>query len=39
MLSSFPLSMEWLNVDLGSISSNNPTKGNYAILSTFLPEI
>lgn len=39
MLSSFPLAMEWLNVNLGSINSNNPTKGNFAIVSTFLPEI
>ena len=39
MLSSFPLSLEWLNVELGSINSTNPTKGNYAIISSFLPEI
>jgi periodic tryptophan protein 1 len=39
MLSSFPLSLEWLNVELGSIGSQNPAKGNYAIVSTFLPEI
>lgn len=39
MLSSFPLDVEWLRVNLGSINSNNPTKGNYAIVSSFLPEI
>ena len=39
MLSSFPLSIEWLDVSLGSISSGHPEKGNLAIVSTFLPEI
>jgi periodic tryptophan protein 1 len=39
MLSAFPLDIEWLKVNLGSINSNNPTKGNYAIVSSFLPEI
>jgi periodic tryptophan protein 1 len=39
MLSSFPLSLEWLNVNLGSSGSNNPMKGNYAIVASFLPEI
>jgi periodic tryptophan protein 1 len=39
MLSSFPLALEWLNTELGSIGSGNPGKGNYAIVSSFLPEI
>lgn len=39
MLSAFPLDIEWLKADLGSINSNNPSKGNYAIVSSFLPEI
>jgi periodic tryptophan protein 1 len=39
MLSAFPLDIEWLKVNLGSINSSNPTKGNYAIVSSFLPEI
>lgn len=39
MLSAFPLDIEWLKVSLGSINSNTPTKGNYAIVSSFLPEI
>jgi len=37
MLSAFPLDIQWLRVNLGSLSSNNPAKGNYAIVSTFLP--
>lgn len=39
MLSAYPLDIEWLKVNLGSINSNNPTKGNYAIVASFLPEI
>jgi periodic tryptophan protein 1 len=39
MLSAFPLHIEWLKVNLSSINSNNPTRGNYAIVSSFLPEI
>lgn len=39
MLSAFPLDIEWLKVNLGSINSNAPTKGNYAIVSSFLPDI
>ena len=39
MLSAFPLAIEWLNVDLGSFQGNQATKGNYAIVSTFLSEI
>lgn len=39
MLSAFPLDIKWLKVSLGSINSGNPTKGNYAIVSSFLPEI
>jgi periodic tryptophan protein 1 len=39
MLSAFPLHIEWLKVNLGSINDNNPTRGNYAIVSSFLPEI
>lgn len=39
MLSSFPLDIEWLRVDLGSIGSNEHKKGNYAIVGSFLPEI
>lgn len=39
MLSAFPLDIEWLKVSLGSISSGTPTKGNFAIVSSFLPEI
>lgn len=39
MLSAFPLDIEWLKVSLGSINSGTPTKGNYAIVSTFLPDI
>jgi periodic tryptophan protein 1 len=39
MLSAFPLDISWLKVNLGSINSNEPTKGNYAIVSSFLPEI
>lgn len=39
MLSSFPLAIEWLNVELGSLNSGNPVRGNYAIVSSFLPEI
>lgn len=39
MLSAFPLDIQWLKVSLGSINSNNPTKGNYALVASFLPEI
>lgn len=39
MLSSFPLDIEWLRVNLGSIGSNEHKKGNYAIVGSFLPEI
>ena len=39
MLSSFPLDIEWMRVDLGSIGSNEHKKGNYAIVGSFLPEI
>ena len=39
MLSAFPLDIQWLKVALGSINSNQPTKGNYAIVASFLPEI
>ena len=39
MLTSFPLSIQWLKVNLGSLSDPKPTKGNYAIVSTFLPDI
>ena len=39
MLSAFPLSIEWLNVNLGSFQGNQAERGNYAIVSTFLPEI
>jgi hypothetical protein len=37
MLSAFPLDIKWLKVNLGSINNPNPTKGNYAIVSSFLP--
>lgn len=37
MLSAFPLDIEWLKVSLGSINSGSPSKGNYAIVSSFLP--
>jgi hypothetical protein len=37
MLSAFPLDIEWLKVNLGSINSNEPSKGNYAIVASFLP--
>lgn len=37
MLSAFPLDIEWLKVSLGSINSGSPTKGNYAIVASFLP--
>lgn len=39
MLSAFPLDIEWLKVSLGSINSGSPTKGNYAIVASFLPQI
>ena len=39
MLSSYPLDIEWLRVNLGSICSNDHQKGNYAIVGSFLPEI
>ena len=39
MLSAFPLDIQWLKVGLGSINSGQPTKGNYAIVASFLPEI
>ncbi len=39
MLSSFPLDICWLRVSLGSLSSPDPQKGNYAIVSSFLPSI
>jgi hypothetical protein len=37
MLSAFPLSIKWLNVNLGSFQGNQAQKGNYAVVSTFLP--
>jgi periodic tryptophan protein 1 len=39
MMSAFPLDIEWLNVDLGTINQPVANRGNYAIVSTFLPEI
>ena len=41
MLSAFPLSIEWLNCSLSSIMEQGAKleKGNYAIVSSFLPEI
>lgn len=41
MLSAFPLAIEWLNCSLGSIMQQGAQleKGNYAIVSSFLPEI
>lgn len=39
MMSAFPLDIEWLNIDLGSIGQPVANRGNYAIVSTFLPEI
>lgn len=37
MLSAFPLDIQWLRVNLASINSNQPEKGNYAIVASFLP--
>lgn len=38
-LSAFPLGIEWLPIDPASYGSDDPKAGNYAIVSTFLPEI
>ncbi|CAD8104438.1 unnamed protein product [Paramecium sonneborni] len=38
-LSAFPLAVEWLPIQPGQIESTSATKGNYAIVSSFLPEI
>ncbi len=39
MLSSFPLCLEWLPYTPGSMGTSGPTKGNYVIVGSFLPEI
>jgi periodic tryptophan protein 1 len=39
MLSAFPLSICWLNTSLESLSQAKHEKGNFAIVSSFLPEI
>ena len=40
MLSAFPIAIEWLNTSLQSIvEGTNSQKGNFAVVSTFLPEI
>lgn len=39
MLSSFPLCLEWLPYTPGSMGTAGPTKGNFIIVGSFLPEI
>lgn len=39
MLSAFPLAVEWLRVDVGTIGSGQPQKGSFAVVGSFLPEI
>lgn len=39
MMSAFPLDIEWLNTEINSLQKETATKGNYAIVGTFLSEI
>jgi len=39
MLSSFPLAMDWLPVEPSSFEQTEYSKGNYAIVGTFYPDI
>jgi periodic tryptophan protein 1 len=39
LLSSFPLALEWLNVDVSTLGASEQSRGNYVIVGTFLPEI
>lgn len=39
MMSAFPLDIEWLNTEISSLQKETATKGNYAIVGTFLSEI
>jgi periodic tryptophan protein 1 len=38
-LSAFPLSIEWLPVQPTAIEAGTAERGNFAIVSSFLPEI
>lgn len=38
-LTAFPLAVEWLPIQPTSVEATNATRGNYAIVSSFLPEI
>lgn len=38
-LSAFPLALEWLPIQPTAVEANNANRGNFAIVSTFLPEI
>lgn len=39
MMSAFPLSIQWLNTELKDFGKAVASRGNYAIVSTFLCEI
>lgn len=39
MLSAFPLSVEWLSINPTSFEKEIAQQGNFAIVSSFLPEI
>lgn len=38
-LSAFPLAVEWLPIEPASVEGDAGTRGNYAVVATFLPEI
>merc|ERR1712113_44342 len=39
MLPSFPLALDWLPIEPSSLEANECSKGNYAIVGTFYPDI